>query len=364
MSYVLITGGAGFIGTNLAKRLAEEGHKVLVFDNLSRAGVEKNLFYLLNHHPGQVSFVQGDVRDMEQLQDAVEGATAIYHLAAQVAVTTSLEDPITDFEINARGTLNLLEAIRRRKLTDERSEKPFLLYTSTNKVLGGLEDVKLVERATRYEPAEENLGMLEGIGEDRSIEFCSPYGCSKGAADQYVLDYARNFNIPAVVFRMSCIYGPHQYGNEDQGWVAHFVRKAMARRTLSFYGDGKQVRDALFVEDLVEAFLMARQNSAKIRGHAFTIGGGPGNTTSLLELVSLLEKLQGVRLSIQYEKWRPSDQRYYVSNHGKFTRMTGWRPVTSLEQGIQSLEHWVRSLQNEKSRTQVVAEQESGEFIL
>jgi len=336
MSYVLITGGAGFIGTNLARRLAEDGERVLVFDNLSRAGVDRNLRWLLTHYSKQIAFIRGDVRDFESLRDAVKDAEAVYHFAAQVAVTSSLENPFTDFEINARGTLNVLEAVRRL----DRNDKPFLLYTSTNKVLGDLEDLVLVESETRYEPAQDDF---IGIGEGHGIKFCSPYGCSKGAADQYVLDYARNFDLPAVVFRMSCIYGPHQYGNEDQGWVAHFVRKAIAGRELTFYGNGKQVRDALFVEDLVEAFLLARQNSARTQGHAFTIGGGVANTTSLLELAAFLEKENQTPLRVQIQAWRPSDQRYYVSDNSKFTAMTGWQPRTSVENGVKRLAVWARS---------------------
>jgi CDP-paratose 2-epimerase len=332
---ILITGGAGFIGTNLAHRLAEEGHSVRIYDNLSRPGVERNLAWLQDRHPKSIKIIFGDVRNEELLRHSVRGTQAVFHLAAQVAVTTSLVDPIHDFEVNARGTLNLLEAIRSMK------NRPTLLYTSTNKVLGGLESVKLEEGETRYEPEDLDLRGT-GISEKWPIDFCSPYGCSKGAADQYVLDYAKTFDLPAVVFRMSCIYGLHQCGNEDQGWVAHFVKQAQAGKPITFYGDGKQVRDALYISDLVDAFLTATRSMEQVRGQAFNIGGGPSNTISLIELVELISKIERRRIPISREAWRPSDQRYYVSDTRRFSSLTGWKPKVDAEAGVRMLCDWMR----------------------
>ena len=246
MRPVLITGGAGFVATNVAHRLLEDGHRVLLFDNLSRAGVIENVRWLKAMHGNRVRFQAGDIRDPEAVRQVVAEASHIFHFAAQVAVTTSLVDPFLDFDTNARGTLNLLEAVR---ASDHR---PSLLFTSTNKVYGHLDDIELRTSPTRYEPEDTEL-RAHGISEARCLEFHSPYGCSKGVAEQYVLDYARTFGLRTVVFRMSCIYGPHQFGNEDQGWVAHFLIAAMRDQLLTIYGDGLQVRDILFVEDLVDA---------------------------------------------------------------------------------------------------------------
>lgn len=342
--YVLVTGGAGFIGTNLVSRLAELGRSVLVYDNLSRPGVEDNLVWLLGRYGDRVHFVKGDVRDSSLVHEAVQNAESVFHLAAQVAVTTSLVDPVTDFEINARGTLNVLEAVRAR------ANPPFLLYTSTNKVLGGLDNVVLEEQDTRYEPADEEM-RRSGVSEAWGMDFCSPYGCSKGAADQYVLDYARCFSIPAVVLRMSCIYGPHQCGNEDQGWVAHFIKQAIARKTITFYGNGKQVRDALFVSDLVDAFLTSQRYIEKTAGQAFNIGGGPENSVSLVELVRMLGSLEKYVPEVRREDWRPSDQRYYVSDTSKFRDLTGWEPKTSLQEGIAILHRWFKQGESDVRRS-------------
>src|SRR5579885_3112017 len=248
----LITGGAGFIGTNLADRLLSQGAPVLVLDDTSRAGVARNLSWLRMRHHGRLQVEIADIRDPAAVRRAVDRADRIFHFAAQVAVTTSLVDPLRDFEINVRGTLNVLEAARAKQRPTP------LLFTSTNKVYGALPDVDLVRQGRRYVPADPQLAG--GIDERRPLDFHSPYGCSKGAADQYVLDYARCFGLPAVVFRMSCIYGPHQFGNEDQGWVAHFLIRALRGEPITIYGNGMQVRDILFVDDLVDAFLLAQAN--------------------------------------------------------------------------------------------------------
>ena len=331
---VLITGGAGFIGCNLAHRLLSEGNRVLLFDNLSRAGVERNLRWLRDTHGDRVQAEVADVRDGEALRKAVRRCRQVFHFAAQVAVTTSLDDPMLDFTINARGTLNLLEAIR------EQDDPPPLVFTSTNKVYGGLDDVRLIQAGTRYAPAETSL-RATGISETRRLDFHSPYGCSKGTADQYVRDYARSFGLKSVVFRMSCIYGPHQYGTEDQGWVAHFLIQALKGRPIVLYGDGKQVRDILFVEDLVDAFLLAQRNMSRISGEAFNIGGGAANTVSLLELLDLIGTVHGEKPDVAFQEWRVGDQRYYVSDTSKFRAATGWAPRVGVEQGIERLYRWL-----------------------
>jgi CDP-paratose 2-epimerase len=307
---------------------------VILFDNLSRSGVERNLQWLRETHGGLVKIQMGDVRDADALGRAVRQARQIFHFAAQVAVTTSLSDPFLDFEVNARGTLNLLEAVRAC------ADPPSVVFTSTNKVYGDLEDVGLRTTDTRYEPSDPVLAQ-RGVSESRCLEFHSPYGCSKGVAEQYVLDYARTFGLRTVVFRMSCIYGPHQFGTEDQGWVAHFLIAALRGQPLTIYGDGLQVRDILFVEDLVDAMLLAQTNARRLAGQAFNIGGGPANTTSLIELIDLIGDLLGTRPLARLEPWRTADQRYYVSDTAKFRVETGWRPRVNVRQGVTALLEWL-----------------------
>jgi CDP-paratose 2-epimerase len=332
----LVTGGAGFIGTNLAARLAASGRKVRIFDNLSRAGVERNLAWLRDTFGDAIEIMLGDVRDPAAVVRAVADVSEIYHFAAQVAVTSSLMDPRFDFSVNAGGTLNILEAIRTI------DEPPPLVFTSTNKVYGDLEDVELVPESSRYVPADNDTRLL-GVSERRRIDFHSPYGCSKGAADQYVLDYARTFGVPAVVFRMSCIYGPHQFGNEDQGWVAHFLIRAIDRQPITIYGDGLQVRDILFVDDLVNAFLLAHAHIDALSGEAFNIGGGPRRTISLVELVERLNDLEADSLQIDFDAWRDADQRYYVSDTRKFAEATGWEPRVGVDEGVRALHSWLQA---------------------
>jgi CDP-paratose 2-epimerase len=332
--YTLITGGSGFIGVNLADKILSQGKNVLVFDNLSREGVENNLKWLKDKYPDKLQVMIADIRNRSALKEAVEGAEQVFHFAAQVAVTSSLSDPLYDFDINAMGTLNLLEAIRKSK------HKPSLVYTSTNKVYGELDDLGIIMNATRYIP-EDVYYKENGIGEDRNLNFYSPYGCSKGVADQYVLDYGRTYGLKTVVFRMSCIYGPHQFGTEDQGWVAHFLIQALKEKPILLYGDGKQVRDILFVDDLVNAFLLAEKNMDQLSGKAFNIGGGVHNTVSLLELVELIEKISGIKLSYHFSEWRPGDQKYYVSDIKSFQSATGWSPEVSTKEGIQKLYNWL-----------------------
>jgi CDP-paratose 2-epimerase len=304
---ILVTGGAGFIGSNLAERLAAAGEHVLVFDALLRPGVERNLDWLKRRHPSRIASVRADVRDADALAAAARDASAVFHLAAQVAVTTSLADPLDDFSINIGGTLNLLEALRRRP-----SPAP-LLFASTNKVYGDLADVALEGTRTAYAPRDPRVAA-SGIGEERRLDFHTPYGCSKGAADQYVLDYARSFGIPTAVMRMSCIYGPRQMGTEDQGWVAHFLIRALAGEPIGIFGDGRQVRDVLDVGDAVAAYLAAWQRIGAVGGRAYNLGGGPDNAISLLQLLAYLEEMLGRPVATTFHDWRAGDQRYYVSD--------------------------------------------------
>lgn len=328
---VLITGGAGFIGTNLAHRLLRAGRPIRIYDNLSRPGAEQNLRWLRSVHGSLVQICHGDVRSTADLRRALAEIGTVFHLAAQVAVTTSLNDPRDDFAVNAAGTLNLLELIR------ETGRRITLVFTSTNKVYGALDDLPLVASVTRYHPATD----LRGVDETRSLNFYSPYGCSKGTADQYVLDYARGYGVDAAVFRMSCIYGPHQHGTEDQGWVAHFLIRAQQDLPITIYGDGRQVRDLLYVDDLIDAFLLAEDHLPEIAGEAFNIGGGPANAISLCELVERIAILNGSTPALAYGAWRLRDQRWYVSNTGKFEGVTGWHPKTSVEEGLRQLHHWI-----------------------
>jgi CDP-paratose 2-epimerase len=331
---VLITGGAGFIGTNLADRLLTTGRSVLVFDNLSRPGVDQNLRWLRERHGDQMHIEVADIRDRYALRQAVRSASQVYHFAAQVAVTTSLTDPVHDFEVNAGGTLNLLEALRALHTP------PPLVFTSTNKVYGDLIGVNLRKNCTRYEP-EDLLVRRYGINEGRPLDFHSPYGCSKGTADQYIMDYTRSFPIPMVVFRMSCIYGPHQFGTEDQGWVAHFLIRAIEGQPITLYGDGMQVRDILFIDDLIEALLLAQAHMPTLSGQAFNIGGGPTQAISLLELIDLIAEVHGESPSFRFAQWRPGDQRYYVSDTRRFHAATGWAPQVGVRQGLKILYQWL-----------------------
>jgi CDP-paratose 2-epimerase len=331
---ILVTGGAGFIGSNLVNSLLCDGCHVTVFDALLRRGTEHNLDWLRGQHPhGRLRFIQGDVRDFAALQAAVADAELIYHLAGQVAVTSSVEEPRSDHEINAVGTFNLLEAAR---LTGRR---PAVVFTSTNKVYGGMEDVATVERSTRYEYRD----LPHGVSESQPLDFHSPYGCSKGAADQYVRDYARIYGLPTVVFRMSCIYGPRQFGNEDQGWVAHFMIAALTGKPITIYGDGKQVRDVLYVEDLVRAFRLAAEKIDVAAGQVFNIGGGPANTLAVwMEFRELLADLLGRKVPARHAGWRPGDQPCYISDIRKARQVLGWEPRIDREEGTRRLWDWVQ----------------------
>ncbi|MEZ5428817.1 MAG: GDP-mannose 4,6-dehydratase [Pyrinomonadaceae bacterium] len=328
----LITGGAGFIGTNLADYYLSQNKKVTIFDNFSRAGTEENVRWLKEKHGGSLRVVRGDVRWLDRdFQRLIEETEVVYHLAAQVAVTTSVTDPAEDFEINARGTFNLLEAVR------QSASKPIFLYSSTNKVYGKMDDLVIEERDNRYAYRD----IKTGIPTTRPLEFYSPYGCSKGCGDQYVIDYGRIYGLDTIVFRQSCIYGPHQFGIEDQGWVAWFAIRAMQGLPFTIYGDGKQVRDVLYIDDLIASYEAAVSNIEQTRGRAYNIGGGPNNTLSLLELVTLLEEQFGYQLNYGFDDWRPGDQLVYISDLQEATEDFAWAPEVGPVEGVANLVDWL-----------------------
>jgi CDP-paratose 2-epimerase len=333
----LVTGGAGFIGCNMSRRLMKDGWQVTIFDNLSRPGTRNNLKWLQSQ--GSFRFIKGDVRQKAQVAKALAAAgrpDAVFHYAGQVAVTTSVTDPREDFEINALGTFNVLEALR-LALPKTVKGRPALFYSSTNKVYGGMEDIKIVERGGRYQYKD----LPKGIPEGRLLDFHSPYGCSKGTADQYVRDYSRIYRFPTVVFRQSCIYGYRQFGVEDQGWVAWFTIAAALGKPLTIYGDGKQVRDVLFIDDLCDAYLQAFRHLGKTAGQVYNIGGGAGNQMSLLELLAFLERFLGRPIPRTKGDWRPGDQPVFVCDIAKAKREFGWAPKVGAREGVRRLHGWV-----------------------
>lgn len=334
MKRILIIGGAGFIGCNLAHYFVNKGREVTVLDNFSRQGTQRNIEWLKSTISSTLRVVHGDIRfDQEKLQKEISKSDVVYHLAAQVAVTTSIENPREDFEINALGTFNVLEALRLS------SRRPPFIFSSTNKVYGGMKDIKVTEANNGYRFIECPLG----IPETRPLDFYSPYGCSKGAADQYVRDYSRIYDLPTVVFRQSCIYGPNQFGMEEQGWVAHFIISSVLRRPITIYGNGKQVRDILYVEDLCEAFEKAVLNIDKTAGQIYNIGGGPENQMSLLELIDFLERLRGHKIRYSLDKWRPGDQYVFVCDISKARKDFDWHPRVDKESGVKKVHQWVES---------------------
>jgi len=331
---ILITGGSGFIGCNIADRLLSRGDKVVILDSLTRAGVRENAQWLRARHGEHVSIVTGDVRDPISVIDVVRGARAVLHLAAQVAVTSSMEDPRDDFETNLQGTFNVLEALRLHNPSAP------LLFASTNKVYGRLmQDSEIKRSGLRYMPSDPAIS--NGVAEDTQLDFYSPYGCSKGAADQYVRDYARVFGLRTAVLRMSCIYGPRQYGTEDQGWIAHFMLTALRGESLTIFGDGCQVRDALHVSDAANAWIAVLDRSEQLSGRVFNLGGGPANAVSLLELIGMITELTGSRLDFEFAGWRPGDQPWYVSNTASLAAAIDWTPRLSLPDGLKSLYQWL-----------------------
>ncbi|TPE51649.1 NAD-dependent epimerase/dehydratase family protein [Amaricoccus solimangrovi] len=340
---VLITGGAGFIGSNLAESFLREGRDVMVLDNLSRLGVEENLAWLAERHGPRLRPVLADLRDEQALRDAACDAEAVIHLAAQTAVTTSLVRPIDDFEVNARGTINLLEAIR---ATGRRVP---VILASTNKVYGGLEDVELVRIGETHVPADPRL-RARGVGEDRPIAFRTPYGCSKGVADQYVLDYAKSFDLPTAVLRMSCVYGQRQFGTEDQGWVAHFLIRALRGEPITLFGDGCQVRDILHVDDAARAYRAVLDRIDALSGRAFNLGGGPANAVSLVEVLAEIERLVGAPAVLAREGWRSGDQLWFVADTGLLAAETGWRAEIGWRDGLARLAAWFGAAADEPAR--------------
>ena len=333
MNKALVTGGAGFIGSNLVSKLLNDGWDVILYDNLSRAGTKKKLEWLKrSKNNSRLTIVIEDVRREKQVKKYVKKVDVVYHLAAQVAVTSSLDNPREDFEINAGGTLNVLEAARKTK------HKPIVVYSSTNKVYGAQGNSRYKEGDTRYL----NLTYPMGINEEVPLDFHSPYGCSKGVADQYTRDYYRIFGLPSIVFRQSCIYGNRQMGVEDQGWIAHFIISVLLGRPLTVFGDGKQVRDALYVDDLISAFLKAADGINKTKGEIYNIGGGVKNSISLLEFIRILEKRFGKKIKLKFGKERMGDQKVFISDNSKLEKSLNWKPKVELEEGIEKLYYWVK----------------------
>jgi CDP-paratose 2-epimerase len=331
---VLITGGAGFVGSNLADSLLRDGHEVIIYDALARRGVEANLTWLTERYGNRVSARIADIRDKDELDAAVREAGAVVHLAAQVAVTTSLESPEDDFTINGQGTLNLLEAVRRHD-----PEKP-VIFASTNKVYGHLHDIEMVADEDRHIPADAEIRTY-GISEKQPLDFATPYGCSKGVADQYVLDYTRTFGLNTAVLRMSCIYGPRQFGTEDQGWVAHFLIRALAGDEITIYGDGRQVRDVLHVSDAVAAYRALLADITRFRGRVFNLGGGPDNAVSLRIMLREIEAITGQPLNVQFSDWRAGDQLFFVADTRQLQNEAGWLAAMGWRDGLRDLARWI-----------------------
>ena len=331
---ILVTGGAGFIGSNIADALASQGHPVLIYDSLARAGVERNLAWLKQRHGSLISHIHADIRDRHELERAVSEAAAVFHMAAQVAVTTSLDDPRDDFEVNIGGTFNLLEALRRKAAATP------VVFASTNKVYGDLAALTFELGANGYAPTDPAI-RAHGISEAWPLDFHTPYGCSKGAADQYVLDYARSFGVPATVLRMSCIYGRRQMGTEDQGWVAHFLIRALRGEPITLYGDGQQVRDILDVSNAVEAYLAAWMRIDQAAGRAFNLGGGPANAVSLRTLIAEIGTLTGRAPDIRFADWRAGDQRYFIADTRAAQAVLGLGAKVAWQTGVARLADWL-----------------------
>ena len=324
----VVTGGAGFIGCNLVDRLLSDGERVILLDNLSRPGSRINLDWLTDRHGDALTVVEGDICDAGLVASALESADVVYHLAGQTAVTTSIRDPVEDFDVNVRGTINVLEAARARDVP------PVVIYASTNKVYGDLEDQRIVEEPTRYVLPD----LPYGIAEAAALDFTSPYACSKGAADQYVLTYAKTYGLPAVVLRQSCIYGPRQMGVEDQGWAAWLVFAGAAGVPATIYGDGKQVRDLLYVEDLIDAYVAAARSISETSGRAYNIGGGPAFAVSVWhDFAQILRDLGQTPPEVTFGPARQGDQRVYISDTRRATADFGWTPTTSPREGLERL---------------------------
>ncbi len=331
---ILVTGGAGFIGSNLTDRLAARGKRVRVLDDLSRPGVQANLDWLTGRHGDAIEPVIGDVRDAAAVAAATRGIAGAFHFAAQVAVTTSMTDPATDLAINLQGTFNLLETLRAQ------SPQVPVIFASTNKVYGDLGDIGLRPSPDGYVPISADLARW-GVSERQPLDFHTPYGCSKGAADQYVLDYARSFGMRTAVVRMSCIYGQRQMGTEDQGWVAHFLIRALQGETITLFGDGEQVRDVGDVGDTCDLYLAALERIDSICGHALNWGGGPDNAVSLLTVIDEIAAITGRSPRIEFADWRPGDQRWFVADTRLAARSLGLPKRKGWRQGLRDLAGWL-----------------------
>ena len=328
---ILITGGCGFIGTNAASHYLKLGYKVISFDNLSRPGARQNLAWLKKQKGGLI-FVKGDIRDYKKVMETFKKyrPDKVLHLAAQVTMVTSLLNPREDFEINALGSFNVLEAMRNTK------SKAAALYSSTNKVMGELLHIPVVEKKKRYDYRD-----IKGVDENFPLDFHGPYGCSKGSGDQYFIDYARIFGLNTVVFRQSGIYGPHQFGIEEQGWLAWFCNALLFNKPVTIFGNGKQVRDVLYVDDLIRAYDAALRNIKKTRGKAYNVGGGPKFSLSIWELFDILQKLDNKKFNYSFGPWRAGDQKVYISNIGRAKRDFNWSPTVSPKEGIEKLYAWI-----------------------
>lgn len=336
MPHLLVTGGAGFIGSHAVTRYLDKGWTVTVYDNMTRLGAAHTLDHLRKHaNSANLTIIEDDVRNYDALEGPVAAADFILHAAGQTAVTKSVANPREDFEANILGTLNILEAMRVAK---ENGSDPAVIFTSTNKVYGGMEEVGVELQGDHYGYRD----MPGGVSEAQPIDFHSPYGCSKGAADQYVRDYQRIYGLRTMVFRQSCIYGTWQFGTEDQGWLAHFAIAAVLDMPLTIYGDGMQVRDALYITDLIDAFEAAFDHADEVQGQIFNIGGGPTRALSLLDLIAQLEDLRGSEMEVGYADWRPGDQRVYISDVTKAGKLIGWTPRISVKDGVDMLYNWVR----------------------
>lgn len=334
MSKVLTTGGVGFIGINLILRLLKDGYEVVVLDNLSRKGTENNLNLVKNKK--NLKFYKTDVRDLNGIDRVFKEERkfdAVFHFAGQVAVTTSVLDPRSDFEINALGAFNILEQTRLRNPESK------LIYASTNKVYGDLSSLNVLEKDKRYALP----SHPDGIAENQNLDFHSPYGCSKGCADQYFVDYARIYGLRTAVLRQSCIYGLHQYGVEDQGWVAWFAIAGILGRPITIYGNGKQVRDLLFIDDLVDLYILLLKNEIELKGQVFNIGGGADNSVSLVEILELLKRKFNIEIKVNYSSVRPGDQPYYVSDIYKIRKYCNWSPKIGVDEGLSRMIDWIRS---------------------
>jgi len=335
---ILITGGAGFIGSNLTKHGLKQGHDIIVLDNLSRPNVDKNLNWLKEDSPENLTFIKADTKDYDWQNLDLKSFDGIFHLAAQVAVTTSVDEPMEDFLVNAYATVRLLDAMRKQ------GSKALIVYSSTNKVYGNLEDIELEESETKYSFLNEKY--KNGVDENRKLDFHSPYGCSKGAADLYVHDFSRIYDLNTVVLRKSCIYGERQFGTEDQGWIFHFVNRIINGQHLNIFGDGKQVRDILYIGDLVKLYYSLLENKNQVSGEIFNIGGGVQNSISLIEAMDMIHDQTGKEVKIKTFIERPGDQKIYISDSTKVRSLIGWKSKTTVSDGVAKLISWAKEIKN------------------